>query len=120
MLARKWLFLRDCGHLTNARDLLNAQPLRGALILEFRRSARTLPGIFLIVFLISNRIIFIISITIIFVVFSISITTVFIGFSILLPPRLLVFLFLSSLCLFVLYFITAVFIFFYFCHHSIY
>ena len=77
MLARKWLFLRACGHLLNARDRGNAKHLRGALILEFRKSASTPPDIFLIVFLTSNRIIFIISITVIFVVLSISITTVF-------------------------------------------
>ena len=57
--ARKWLFLRDCGHLTNVRDRGNAKHLRGALIPENPESARTLPGIFLIVFLISILIIFI-------------------------------------------------------------
>ncbi len=34
VLTCKWLFLRDCGHLTNARDLVNAKHLRGALIAE--------------------------------------------------------------------------------------
>lgn len=57
--ACKWLFLRDCGHLTNVRDRGNAKHLRGALIPENPESARTLPGIFLIEFLISIFIIFI-------------------------------------------------------------
>ena len=99
--ARKWLFLRDCGHLTNVHDLLNAQHLRGALILEFRRSARTLPGIFLIVFLISNRIIFIISITIIFVVFYFYHYCIY--YFLFLSPLYLLGLFLSLLFLIVLH-----------------
>lgn len=32
MLAWKWLFLRLCGHLTNARDRDGAKRSRGALI----------------------------------------------------------------------------------------
>ncbi|MGN0466875.1 MAG: hypothetical protein ACI4F9_11100 [Lachnospiraceae bacterium] len=32
MLACKWLFLRVCGHLANARDRGNAKHFRGALI----------------------------------------------------------------------------------------
>lgn len=89
-------------------------------------SVRTLPGIFLIVFIISILIIFIISITIIFVFFNfyyyriywffqfLSLSYLLVLFQFLSPPYLLFFLFLSSLCLFALYFIATVFIIFQF------
>lgn len=112
MLARKWLFLRACGHLLNARDRGNAKHLRGALIPENPEECSHSSGY------ISNSIHNIYSYYLYYFYYSYLCIFLFLlllylfVFSILLPSRLLVFLFLSSLCLFALYFIVTVFIIF--------